>query len=142
MSQDNKAYEKVNWIREQTLGATQEFPDGYGMKLSISERSGLVKVEIPGTGRRAPALYRDEILALLAHAQVITEYLERHQDVALSKGEASEVGKVKRGQLKTATTAAQALQSLGMPPEAIQAILDAVKAPKQVFAPIKKAANE
>lgn len=69
--------DKVNWIRE------QQFTNG--TKVSISEKSGVVKIDVEGTGRRAPMLYRDEILALLACTIELQNYLEANQDKAFTK---------------------------------------------------------
>ena len=118
MSQDN--YQKANWIRQ------AQFANG--TLVSVSDRSGLVKIEIPRTGRRAPMLYRDEILALLACAVELQRYLESHEDVIFSKDQAANASQSKREQVKTASKTVDGLMALGASPDQIKAILEALKA--------------
>lgn len=74
---NGQQYEKVNWVRQTTLDN--------GVKLSVSEKSGLVKIEIPGTGRRAILLYRDEALTLFGSQVGIQQYVEANNDVIMSQ---------------------------------------------------------
>lgn len=107
--------QKVNWIRKAM--------SGLGLECSISDNSGIVKLDVPGSGRRAPVLYRDEILFVLENAQFLKEYLESNQDVAFSKDQAHDSRSIKREQQKAATTAAKGLQALGFDNETIAKIL-------------------
>jgi hypothetical protein len=61
-------FEKVNW---------QYAADLDTMAVSISDKSGIVKVDL-GLGRRNPALYRNEILAILDKGDELRQYLEDH----------------------------------------------------------------
>jgi hypothetical protein len=106
---------KVNWLRASETAN--------GIALSVSDNTGIVKVEIPGTGRRAPVLYRDEILALLDAAQAIRDYLDANDDVAFSKDQAKDSRKIKQEQTRAASTAAKGLQALGFTNEQIAAML-------------------
>lgn len=65
-----ETFERVNWIFAADLNT---------LGLSISEKSGLVKVDL-GLGRRNPSLYRNEILAILDKADEIRRYLDDHPD--------------------------------------------------------------
>lgn len=109
--------QKVNWIRKSQTGT--------GLEMSVSDNSGIVKLDIPGSGRRAPVLYRDEILFLLENAQELKAYLETNQDVAFSKDQAHDSRSIKREQQKAAVTAAKGLQALGFDNETIAQILAA-----------------
>jgi len=60
--------EKVNWLFAADLST---------MGLSISEKSGLVKLDL-GLGRRNPNLYANEILAILDKGDEIRRYLQDH----------------------------------------------------------------
>lgn len=106
MSQD-----KVSWTREQTLAN--------GTKIAVSEKSGITKVTVQGTGRRAVMLYHDEMLALLACAGEIQQFLNANQDVAFSKEQAKETKQVKRTQIKTQAKVIQGLEALGYDQETI-----------------------
>ena len=71
--------ENVNWLFAADLDT---------MMLSISDRSGLVKVDV-GAGRRNAFLYRNEILAILDKATEIRRYLDDHpqaKETPLTKG--------------------------------------------------------
>lgn len=60
--------EAVNWLFLADLDT---------MAVSISETSGIVKIDL-GLGRRNPALYRNEIEAILDKSDEIRRYLEDH----------------------------------------------------------------
>lgn len=111
---NNETYDKVNWIRP---NVTKN-----GMKLSVSDRSGLVKLDI-GAGRRNPALYRDEILYVIANAVELQQYLQDHDDVVMSKEARREQSKADRFKSKAGATAAESLKALGFTNEQIIEIL-------------------
>lgn len=66
--ESQEATVKVNWLYPADLET---------MMLSISENSGIVKVDL-GLGRRNPSLYRNELLAILDKADEIRRYFEDH----------------------------------------------------------------
>lgn len=111
----NQNYEKANWIRQAQLAN--------GTIVSVSERSGIVKIELPKSGRRAPVLYSDEIMALLACGTELQRYLQDHDDVVFSKEQAVDATQVKREQSKAAGNAAAGLMKLGFTKEEIVTIL-------------------
>jgi hypothetical protein len=108
---------KVNWLRHVQFGT--------GLQMSVSDNSGIVKLDIPETGRRAPVLYRDEILFLLENAQEIKQFLTENEDVCFSKEQSKESRGIKREQQKAAVTAAKGLQALGFDNATIAQILAA-----------------
>lgn len=65
---ETEQVDKVNWLYHADLGT---------MAFSISDRSGLVKLDL-GLGRRNPALYANEIRAILDNREAIERYLDDH----------------------------------------------------------------
>lgn len=61
-------FERVNWLFASDLDT---------MAVSISEKSGLVKLDL-GLGRRNPSLYANEILAILDKVVELRRYLTDH----------------------------------------------------------------
>lgn len=103
---------KVNWLRK------TQFANG--VTLSVSDSSGIVKIELPESGRRSPMLYTDEIKTLLGAAIQIQQFLEQNQDVCFTKDQSKDSRTIKRNQTKSFAKAAEALTSLS--PEQMQAL--------------------
>jgi hypothetical protein len=105
---------KVNWLRK--------FQTASGLELSVSDRSGLVKIGI-GANRRDPALFRDEIMFILDNALELRQYLADHEDVIKTQEVHREQSKANRFKSKAASTAAQGLMALGFTAEQIVDIM-------------------
>ena len=109
------AQDKVNWVRTQTLAN--------GTEIEVSEKTGITRVRVPGTGRRSVMLYRDELLALLACTVEIQQFLNKNQDIAFSKDESKDARTIKRTHIKTQARVAEDLQALGFDTETINELL-------------------
>ena len=104
---------KVNWLRETNLAN--------GITLSVSDTTGIVKMQLPASGRRSPVLYVDEILLIVQSAIDIQRFLEKNDDVCFTSGQAKESSAIKRGQERALRQATQALSALS--PEMVEKIL-------------------
>jgi hypothetical protein len=114
-------YDKVNWIRP--------FVAASGNRFTVSDRSGLVKIEV-GAGRRDPVLYRDEILTIIGMAVELAQYLEDHDDVIMSKEANRERSQAKRTQEQTLRKATEVLEAI--PADVLERLLAArLEAKKQ-----------
>lgn len=121
MSTDTKTYSKVEWLRQ------AQFANG--TIVSVSGKSGLVKIELPASGRRAPMLYADEIQAFIDVAIELQRYLQDHDDVINTKGESLESRKKTQTQLKAQANLAAALEAV--PQEVLEKLMAARLAAKQ-----------
>lgn len=110
---------KVNWIRKHVTGN--------GTEIAVSERTGLVKVTVPGMNQRSFMGYADELLQLFGSITEVTRYLEQNVDVAISRDQSKDIRKVKQTQERTKLKAAQALQGLGINVDDLNAFLAAKK---------------
>lgn len=112
----DQEFEKVNWLHPQVIGDA--------MELSISEKSGLVKLNL-GAGRRNPSLYANEIRAILTYGEEIMAYLDSHKEAKDApmkvKGGAELVEKVKTELAKQAYR--QALEDAGIDKTQIEVAL-------------------
>lgn len=100
----DQKFEKVNWLRPVTFSN--------GVTASVSQKSGIVKLDIPEAGRRSPLLYADEIVALFGMAIEIARYLETNHDICPSKEAARESSKATRVKMQQEARAVQTLQQL------------------------------
>lgn len=114
----DQQYDKVNWVRKHVTAQ--------GLELSVSDRSGLVKLDI-GANRRNPSLYRDEILFILNNGAELQQYLKDHDDVIMSKEANRERSKAAQVKTKAGATAAAGLMALGFSTEQITEILSKQK---------------
>lgn len=113
----------VTWLRERVFGN--------GTTIKISDNSGILRIDVGGMGRRAVAIYRDELKTLLANAEQLEAYLDENEDVAFSKGQSQEAGKIKRAQMKAQAQAVKSFEAMGFSQEdavnMFKAALDAKK---------------
>lgn len=106
--------EKVNWLRETELAG--------GVKVSISQKSGIVKVQLPSMGGfRSVLMYRDEFEAFRQFLPQIQAYCKANEDVALSQDENKNRSKAARTAMKNQAKIAEVLNALT--PAQLEAIL-------------------
>ncbi len=110
--------QKVNWIRQQTLQN--------GTQVAISEKSGIVKVTLPGMQNRTIMAYADEFIQLGCTVD-LQRYFEANADVALSRDASKDTRQIKRTQEKSKLKAAQALHDLGVNVDDLNAFLASKK---------------
>lgn len=111
----NDQYQKAVWMRPVTTAN--------GVTMSVSDKSGLVKFEVDGTGRRSPLMYHDEIMTFLACAIEIQKYLNDNTDIIRSAGQSREDRKILKTQLKASAKLAEALEAVS--PEVLERLLQA-----------------
>ncbi len=123
-SSDTPQYEAVNWIFAADLGT---------LGVSISEKSGLVKVDL-GLGRRNPSLYANEIIALLDKADEIRRYLADHPQAKNTPPSAKELRNLEMLQATVNAVKQQQIAAMikgmrdaGVSEEAITAAVSALK---------------
>lgn len=107
--------EKVNWLRPQVFAN--------GVKISVSEKSGIVKLEIPGTGRRSPMLYVDELQLLNAVQLEINRYFEANSDICHTQEENHTSREAAETTLKRKAAVAKAMADAGASNEIIEETL-------------------
>jgi hypothetical protein len=119
-----EAFEKVDWLFTADLDT---------MGLSISSKSGLVKVDV-GAGRRNPFMYRNEILALLDKADEIRRYLDDHpqaKDVPPTKGAQREenliLARVNEARNKIVADLVNSMRQAGMADDLIALAVSKIK---------------
>ena len=116
-----KPSDKVNWIR------THKCDDG--TEFSVSERTGIVKVLVPGVTNRPLMAYADEFLQFMGVFAALQRYLEQNDDVAISRDQSKDIRKIKKGQERTLYKATEALSALS--PEQLAAIVGQLAKQKQ-----------
>ena len=107
---------KANWLRPVTFAN--------GTQVAISDKSGIIKVTVPGAGNRGAMFYRDELQALFSCMIELQRYAEENQDVALSKDNSKDLRKMQQVQQRNEAKLAEVLTSVN--PERLTAILEAI----------------
>jgi hypothetical protein len=107
----------VNWLRTTVLSN--------GVTVSVSDKSGILKIQSHAENKMAMMGFSDDFAALFAAAIEIQRFIEANSDVCFSSGESRESRKIKQVQQRNLAKAVNTLQDLDpkLLEQALQALL-------------------
>lgn len=100
---NKKPEDKANWLRPTVLSN--------GVTVSVSDKSGILKVQAPGAKFGMQA-FTDDLMTFFAASIEIQRYIEQNQDICFSSGQRHEARKVKQVQMRNLAKAIELVKAI------------------------------